>query len=210
MFNWEKFKEGKIAVHCDTKEKAIDFLNECERHLIERAKINIRRLDARIFEDGIGYSCGIDYNKLEFDSLEYYEKEYETIIKWNIKENNMEKTFREVIADIKEGEVWEDENFILMLTFDKKIRITHKEGFDDCVAIYIDINSKFKLKREEYTFAEAFKAYEEGKEIESLESRYKYKQNEMFFNSTVGWHDFYDHNGIFSLKEIRGKWYINN
>ena len=127
-----------------------------------------------------------------------------------VKEDTMVKTFKEVIEDIKEKEIWENENFILMLTFDKKIRITHKEGFDDCVAIYIDINSKFKLKREEYTFAEAFKAYEEGKEIESLESRYKYKQNEMFFNSTVGWHDFYDHNGIFSLKEIRGKWYINN
>ena len=122
----------------------------------------------------------------------------------------MEKTFKEVIEDIKENEVWEDKNFVLTLGYDENIKITHKEGFDNCVAIYIDVNSKFKLKREPHTFAEAFKAYEEGKEIESLESRYKYKQNEMFFNSTVGWHDFYDHNGIFSLKEIRGKWYINN
>ena len=118
------------------------------------------------------------------------------------------KGFKEVVANIKEGEIWENENFILMLTYDKKIRITHKEGFDNCVAIYIDVNSKFKLKREEYTFAEAFKAYEEGKEIESLTSGYKYKQNKMFL--TDGWFDFYDHNGIFSLKEIRGKWYINN
>ena len=122
----------------------------------------------------------------------------------------MEKTFKEVIKDIKEKEIWENENFILMLTFDKKIRITHKEGFDNCVAIYIDVNSKFKRKRELFSFTEAFKAYEEGKEIESLENRCKYKQNEMFSNSTGGWYDFYDHNGIFSLKEIRGKWYINN
>ena len=122
----------------------------------------------------------------------------------------MEKTFKEVIEDIKEKEIWENENFTLMLTFDKKIRITHKEGFDNCVAIYIDVNSKFKLKREEYTFAEAFKAYEEGKEIESLTSRYKYKQNEVFLNSTGGWYDFPDHYDIFSLKEIRGKWYIND
>lgn len=118
------------------------------------------------------------------------------------------KGFKEVVANIKEGEIWENENFILMLTYDKKIRIAHKEGFDNCVAIYIDVNSKFKLKREEYTFAEAFKAYEEGKEIESLTSGYKYKQNKMFL--TDGWFDFYDHNGIFSLKEIRGKWYIND
>ena len=122
----------------------------------------------------------------------------------------MEKTFKEVIEDIKENEVWEDKNFVLTLGYDESIRITHKEGFDNCVAIYIDINGKFKLKREEFTFEEAFKAYEEGKEIESLTSGYKYKQNEMFSNSTGGWYAFYDHNEIFSLKEIRGKWYINN
>ena len=127
-----------------------------------------------------------------------------------VKENEMEKTFREVIADIKEGEVWEDKNFVLTLGYDERLRITHKEGFDNCVAIYIDINGKFKLKREEFTFTEAFKAYEEGKEIENLESGYKYKQNEMFSNLTGGWYDFHDDNEIFSLKEIRGKWYINN
>ena len=127
-----------------------------------------------------------------------------------VKENEMEKTFREVIADIKEGEVWEDKNFVLTLGYDERLRITHKEGFDNCVAIYIDINGKFKLKREEFAFIEAFKAYEEGKEIENLESGYKYKQNEVFLNSTGGWYDFHDDNEIFSLKEIRGKWYINN
>lgn len=120
----------------------------------------------------------------------------------------MEKTFKEVIEDIKEKEIWESENFILMLTCDKEIRIAHKEGFDSCVAIYIDVNSKFKLKREPHTFAEAFKAYEEGKEIESLKSEYKYKKNKMFSNGK--WYNFHDDNGIFSLKEICGEWYINN
>lgn len=190
MFNWEKFKEGKIAVHCDTKEKAIDFLNECERHLIERAKINIGRLDDRIFEDGIGYSCGIDYNKLEFDSLEYYEKEYETIIKWNIKENNMEKTFREVIADIKEGEVWVNEiapiNFI-RLREDGVLDFNENEG--------INLNVKYKLQRKEYTFEEAFKAYEEGKEIQSASTDKIYHKEKDF---------------LFASYEISKKWYINN
>ena len=32
-----------------------------------------------------------------------------------VKENEMEKTFREVIADIKEGEVWESEEKIISL-----------------------------------------------------------------------------------------------
>lgn len=28
-FNWEKFKKGYINIHCDTEEKANDFLKEC-------------------------------------------------------------------------------------------------------------------------------------------------------------------------------------
>lgn len=209
MFNWEKFKEGKIAVHCDTKEKAIDFLNECERHLIERAKINIGRLDYCIFEDGIGYSCGIDYNKLESDSLEYYEKEYETIIKWNIKENNMEKTFREVIADIKEGEVWVNEiapiNFI-RLREDGVLDFNENEG--------INLNVKYKLQRKQYTFEEAFKAYEEGKEIENILTGLKIKAS-----VREGWNMLPIINGkleddvfskTLSIEEVRTKWYINN
>ena len=119
------------------------------------------------------------------------------------------KGFKEVVANIKEGEIWENENFILMLTYDKKIRITHKEGFDNCVAIYIDVNSKFKLKREEYTFAEAFKAYEEGKEIESLESKYKYIEG--YSISKCGeYEELSPYENVFSINEIRGKWYIND
>ena len=122
----------------------------------------------------------------------------------------MEKTFKEVIEDIKEKEIWENENFTLMLTSDKEIRITHKEGFDNCVAIYIDVNSKFKLKREQHTFAEAFKAYEEGKEIEALESNYKLKKGKMFSKITGRWSLFSEEDVVFYLKEIRGKWYIND
>lgn len=34
MFDWEKFKSGKIAVHCNTREKALAFLNECHEREI--------------------------------------------------------------------------------------------------------------------------------------------------------------------------------
>ena len=29
MSDWEEFKKGKIAVHCDTEEKAKDFVDKC-------------------------------------------------------------------------------------------------------------------------------------------------------------------------------------
>ena len=107
----------------------------------------------------------------------------------------MEKTFKEVIEDIKENEVWEDKNFVLTLGCNESIKIAHKEGFDNCVAIYIDINGKFKLKREEFTFEEAFKAYEEGKEIQSASTDKIYHKEKDF---------------LFASYEISKKWYINN
>ena len=34
-FNWEDFKNDKIAVHCDTEEKAKDFVQECYKYGIK-------------------------------------------------------------------------------------------------------------------------------------------------------------------------------
>ena len=68
------------------------------------------------------------------------------------------------------------------------------------------------MKRKQYTFAEAFKAYEEGKEIESCENPYRYKKqngNDAYFDiSAEEW--WSGEAIIISLQEIRGKWYINN
>lgn len=108
-----------------------------------------------------------------------------------VKENEMKKTFREVIADIKKGEVWEclgikitkDSDSIQMLGFGKN-------------TIFMDSSKIFNLQRKEYTFEEAFKAYEEGKEIESCFSGQKFR--------IYSWED------VFNAKEIKEKWYINN
>ena len=56
-----------------------------------------------------------------------------------------------------------------------------------------------QFKRPQYTFQEAFKAFEEGKEIESCESGYIYNTTEENVEDKI----FYGH-------EIQGKWYIND
>jgi hypothetical protein len=142
-----------------------------------------------------------------------------------VKENEMEKTFREVIADIKVGEVWENIdkshwNLKEINCFDndgrKGIRIVFKEETDYYTFIDNE-NLKFKLKRKQYTFEEAFKAYEEGKEIESCEvltgcypSKYKRIANEdaQWREGSYSW-DKRKYIGI-PFYEVRGKWYINN
>ena len=113
-----------------------------------------------------------------------------------VKEDNMEKTFREVIADIKEGEVWEitKGNNIEISLSKNGVTLDFKKSIE-CEKIFFPNDTKFKLKREEYTFEEAFKAYEEGKEIQSASTDKIYHKEKDF---------------LFASYEISKKWYINN
>ena len=123
----------------------------------------------------------------------------------------MEKTFREVIKDIKPGENWEN-GF-------KKIEcigdtITIKSNYKTDVLKFSEENL-YILKRKEYTFEEAFKAYEEGKEIESIINKVKLKKKgdaQLFykFEHMKKWTIVDEDTAIFSIDTIRGKWYINN
>lgn len=127
--------------------------------------------------------------------------------------NNMkELTFREVIANIKEGEVWEGREYTITL-LGNRIAINYNDG-DEYNGVYPLIEGTFKLKRPQYTFQEAFKAFEEGKEIESCESErgFKSKDNDSVY--ILMEHEICDrvYNGfrLFSHDEIKGKWYIND
>ena len=122
--------------------------------------------------------------------------------------NKIEKTFREVIADIKEEEVWENE-LMLIKKINSYIYIENKNGWIECKCITIREDLIFTLQRKEYTFEEAFKAFEEGKEIESCYSQYKYKKEgglDLYSKTENEWYV----EDRFEIDEIRGKWYINN
>lgn len=132
-----------------------------------------------------------------------------------VNEEVQEKTFREVIADIKEGEVWESVQSCFQL---KEIScISGQINFKlEGVCIDRDNNNSictgagagqtFKLQRKQYTFAEAFKAYEEGKEIESCYSGVTYKLQHGGSDCFGGGQK----TSTIAFSEIRGKWYINN
>ena len=107
-----------------------------------------------------------------------------------VKEDNMEKTFREVIAYIKEGEVCINDTAPISI-----IKLRPGEILDFNKNVGINLNVKYKLQRKEYTFEEAFKAYEEGKEIQSASTDKIYHKEKDF---------------LFASYEISKKWYINN
>lgn len=127
-----------------------------------------------------------------------------------------EKTFREVIANIKEGEVWECISPIHWNV--KEIRYINDEDtkgieieFKEETEMYCFREDKeilFRLKRKEYSFEEAFEAYEEGKEIVSKYGfTFKKINGEDFVCTGESWEE---NKESFTLSEIRGKWYIND
>ena len=123
----------------------------------------------------------------------------------------MEKTFREVIKDIKPGEIWEAYPVVRITNNSGKIFIdTLRERIQ-----FSEIDKEFKLKREEYTFEEAFKAYEEGKEIESIRTKVKFKKKDdaqffYKFEHMEKWEIMDEDTETFSIDVIRDKWYIND
>jgi hypothetical protein len=152
------------------------------------------------------YDCLSYVIDIDEDGWMWTEEMFE-IIEKEVSVNMKELTFREVIANIKEGEVWErvDDEYIsnrielkngqlkLYNSWNGKMDFTLKEA-----GVIFD-KTLYKLKRPQYTFQEAFKAFEEGKEIESCESGDIYNTTE----EDVEYKLFYGY-------EIQGKWYIND
>ena len=128
----------------------------------------------------------------------------------------MIKTYREVLQDIRPGEVWESIgncNIKSISYIDKEIRI---EFYSSAICHILNDNAEFKLKKEEVEFEDAIKALKEGKIIESCETLRLCKMDERLIgkkiiltkaiNSSV-WTDLYT---VFKSEEIFGKWYIYN
>lgn len=124
--------------------------------------------------------------------------------------------FLDVIDNIEEGQTWESiDNDSL-----KTIKMDNGNLYFDFVAGGNGVHttkSLYALKKieeaEEVTFEEAYKAYEEGKEIEDCAgTKYKkidgvdcYKMEfEEEFSEKASEVDYW-----FGFEEIRGKWYIN-
>ena len=174
-------------------------IDDCD---IDTGQITNGKVYDVLKEGGLGYLIIDDLN-----IRIYLRKDRFEIVK---EENKMKKTFREVIADIKEGEVWESENTLTQIyTRNDVLIIDFKEEVTTEI-VKIPADAKFRLKRKEYSFDEAFKAYEEGKEVESCNFRYKkIEGKDSYYDQIIdNWENRYDVD--FSLEEIRNKWYIND
>ena len=129
-----------------------------------------------------------------------------------VREDNkmQEKTFREVISMIKEGEVWESENNSCDIRIKKDSTGISIRDFKDNALVFFSDSWKFKLQRKQYTFEEAFKAYKNGKVIESCVTGDKYTWNGLTDLICKNGSDGYSKLKSIYIEEIKGKWYINN
>ena len=161
----------------------------------------------KIYEGELKFNEWLGEERWYIKGLEglYFEEQVFEIVK----DDSMRKTFREVIADIKEGEVWESHCKKIIGFKDGDFEIRDNDGHKFGNAVSIRSANKYRLKRKEYTFEEAFKAYEEGKEIESRYNQYKYKKIDGVDAYYKTKNDLYKADS-FGINEIRGKWYINN
>ena len=203
MFDWDRFKKGKIKVILRTEQLAKDFYKECKKR-----RIDWSRCDYAIWnEGGIVYKYYTISNSLVWNGII---DDGQESVEWKGVNCMKELTFKEVIANIKEGEVWESA-YSIVSKLENRIDI---EVSGNCKSIGIGDTVKFKLRRKEYTFEEAFKALEEGEEIESVISAYRIKKlTDGRFRISQKSQEFYTEKEgevIITLQEIQGGWYIND
>lgn len=90
-FNWESFKENRIAVHCDTEEKAKDFLKECDKRGINWSNgISLKsEMNYEEFKNKTCYSHNPTrlIEGLLYGEIDFFEEQYYDIVKWEIEEN---------------------------------------------------------------------------------------------------------------------------
>ena len=159
-FNWKEFKNGTVAVHCDTEEKANIFLEECNKQQIKWCNGRSIVEEDNSFER---YECDTCYSYkpygLEFCQKEYYKNNGYKIIKWEPSKMEEKKVYK--IQDLFKDE------FI-----GKKVKTNSENGeFIFTITKYDNIFDLVVRNNDEYSINDLFFISEMLKlEFELLES----------------------------------------
>lgn len=81
MFDWKKFEDDKIAVHCDTEEKAIDFFKKCEDKNMKWCDgDSLSNTCWEVYDEETCYIC--ENSRIYYSYLNY-SKQNRKIINWD-------------------------------------------------------------------------------------------------------------------------------
>ncbi|MBN3354028.1 hypothetical protein [Clostridium botulinum] len=177
-FNWNEFKKGKIAVCCDTREKAINFLSECNLNNIKWAD-GERIIPTQCFIDDFEeYKNGICYRfvndfysyGLAHDEIDYYNNhDFYKIIEWKI-ENKIDYDKEYSIHEVME---FPEETIFKCGNCEYRVKDGELEWLDEDIwklnlmTLKQTLALKFKVlkKDKKVEFIEAVKAFTKGKTI---------------------------------------------
>lgn len=172
-FSWEHFKQGKFLVCCKTNEEEMDFLTQCEKqgilwgsgdkpttHTYLKNSFDSNIIYFNMFFGSLGCSTAskIDINKMKQS------------ICWATQPKT-KFTWREVFANIKEGEVYTLYNKFIKMS-DGRLVFGDDTG---CMSFSLDTEFTKKEQPKPVDFTTAFKAIKQGKIIQSMFTEYYYK-----------------------------------
>ena len=135
QFDWDEFKKGYIMVSCETKEKAINFLEECSKNNIY---FETYHNDKNYWDEFKEYTCyKIDHTtkKLNYTSLFccYWNLNDYIILNWSDYMNNKEiKDFtKDMLEDFMVVETNEEENNRYMKIKNKLVQTKSFNNLND-------------------------------------------------------------------------------
>lgn len=194
-FDWEAFEREEFAVHCATKEEAVDFLNECEKR--EYRVLESMRKGGRDFYYYGKDMCYIydDFAGVCYSPKGYYEGIGYEIVKWQKEEQA--KTIANVLQNIKDGEIYQAVGDRYIKCENGKITIetdSHSVTF---------LQNEYFRKMKEVDFATAIEYMKQGGRATCLSNGCDYKIVDGKIKGAILNVDI-----ALTLKQIESKWLI--
>ncbi len=155
MFNWDEFKNGKVAVNCDTEEKSREFIKECHERGMKWFFLNINDTNWSNFKESTCYSYSLNSEYLKFGHKSKFEAVDYKIIKWESEKMKLRCVDNEGIESwLTPGNEYE-----IM-----KESYTSYEVIGDDGVVCECCKSRFELVEEptEFTFQEVIARIKEG------------------------------------------------
>ncbi len=81
-FNWDEFRNGKVAVNCDTEEKAREFIKECHERGMKWFFSTVNETEWSKYKESTCYSYSLNSEDLKFGHKSKFEAVDYKIIKW--------------------------------------------------------------------------------------------------------------------------------
>ncbi len=172
MFNWDEFKNRKVAVNCDTEEKAREFIKECFERGMKWSNFTESKTMFDWYKRDTCYEYKIYENRLMYSDEKYYKNNGYKIIKWESEKMKFKVGDKVRAIDNRYGFTRKDLEFIGLVTNVYEYVIEddiHVETISSLekneIGKEYDVNSKhFELieRQTEFTFQEVIARIKEG------------------------------------------------